>query len=213
MELSARAAAASSSRRAAQPPFRFRSIRRLKCIHDALLFGKVNTGDVPIILGMPVHQLSNQIHHRGVADFDLCFLFALRLGKAHGIGGILLADANGKLLRLRLNQELDVLREMQSCAVWMLNFTTLPAKVQTEAERVLIRSMTVNFSNGVLSELGCLTNTTSSSTITRLFNDYDGTESRNHHKTQEAPPQNCSAPGLTYVPKKPECLISSGFQV
>ena len=33
----------------------------------------------------------------------------------------------------------------------------------------------------------CLTNTPSSSTITRLFNDYGGTESRNPHKTHKPP--------------------------
>ena len=38
---------------------------------------------------------------------------------------------------------------------------------------------------------GCLTNTSSNSTITRLFNDYGGTERRNPRKKHETPPQNC----------------------
>ena len=39
--------------------------------------------------------------------------------------------------------------------------------------------------------LGCLTITLSSSTITRLFNDYNATESYNPPKTHKTPPQNC----------------------
>ena len=54
--------------------------------------------------------------------------------------------------------------------------------------------------------------TTSSSTITRLFNDYSGAESHNPHKTHETPPQNCSAAGFAYVLKQPKSLISSGFR-
>ena len=46
----------------------------------------------------------------------------------------------------------------------------------------------------------------------RLFNDYDGTKSRNPHKTHEPPPQNCSAAGGTHVLKQPESLVSSGFR-
>ena len=38
-----------------------------------------------------------------------------------------------------------------------------------------------------------LKDTHSSSTITRLFNDYNGTESYNPPKTHKTPPQNCSA--------------------
>ena len=38
------------------------------------------------------------------------------------------------------------------------------------------------------------------------------TGSRNPHKTHETPPPNCSAAGFTYVLKKPESLISSGFR-
>nr|DAU09903.1 MAG TPA: hypothetical protein [Caudoviricetes sp.] len=58
----------------------------------------------------------------------------------------------------------------------------------------------------------CLTITPGSSTITRLFNDYNDTgipESSNTHKT---PPQNCSAAGFGYVLKQPESLISSCFR-
>ena len=58
----------------------------------------------------------------------------------------------------------------------------------------------------------CLTNTPSNSTITRLFNDYGGTESRNPRKKHETPPQNCSAAGFTYVLKHLKSLISSGFR-
>ena len=47
----------------------------------------------------------------------------------------------------------------------------------------------------------CLTNTPSNSTITRLFNDYNGTESYNPPKTHKTPPQNYSTAGFTYVPK------------
>ena len=57
-----------------------------------------------------------------------------------------------------------------------------------------------------------LTITLSSSTNTRLFNDYNGTGSRNPHKTHKTPPQNCSAAGFTYALKQPKSLISSGFR-
>ena len=68
------------------------------------------------------------------------------------------------------------------------------------------------FAKGVLSELGCLTNTPSSSTITRLFNDYGGTESRNPRKKHETPPQNCSATGVRYRLEQPKSLVSSSFR-
>ena len=57
-----------------------------------------------------------------------------------------------------------------------------------------------------------LTITLSSSTNTRLFNDYNGTGSCNPHKTHKPPLQNCSAAGFTYVLKQPKSLISSGFR-
>ena len=57
-----------------------------------------------------------------------------------------------------------------------------------------------------------LTITLSSSTNTRLFNDYNGTGNRNPHKTHKTPPQNCSAAGFTYALKQPKSLISSGFR-
>ena len=56
-----------------------------------------------------------------------------------------------------------------------------------------------------------LTITISSSTNTRLFNDYNGTESYNPPKTLKTPPQNCSVAGFTYALKQPKSLISSGF--
>ena len=52
----------------------------------------------------------------------------------------------------------------------------------------------------------------SNSTITRLFNDYDGTERHNPRKKTRTPPQNCSAAGFAYVLKQPKSLISSGFR-
>ena len=64
----------------------------------------------------------------------------------------------------------------------------------------------------VPSALGGLTNTYSSSTITRLFNDYDGTERHKPRKKHETPPQNCSAAGFAYAPEQPISLISSGFR-
>ena len=57
-----------------------------------------------------------------------------------------------------------------------------------------------------------LTITISSSTNTRLFNDYNGTGSRNPHKTHKTPPQNRSAAGFTYVLKRSKSLIPSGFR-
>ena len=48
---------------------------------------------------------------------------------------------------------------------------------------------------------------------TRLFNDYNGTESYNPPKTHKTPPQNCSAAGFAYVLKRSKSLISSGFRV
>ena len=57
-----------------------------------------------------------------------------------------------------------------------------------------------------------LTITNSGSTNTRLFNDYNGTGSRNPHKTHKTPPQNCSAAGFTYALKQPKSLIPSGFR-
>ena len=56
-----------------------------------------------------------------------------------------------------------------------------------------------------------LTITLSSSTNTRLFNDYNGTGSRNPHKTHKPPPQNCSAAGFAYVPKQPKSLDFKRF--
>ena len=52
----------------------------------------------------------------------------------------------------------------------------------------------------------------SSSTNTRLFNDYNGTESYNPPKTHKTPPQNYSAAGFAYAPEQPKSLISSGFR-
>ena len=52
----------------------------------------------------------------------------------------------------------------------------------------------------------------SNSTITRLFNDYGGTESRNPRKKHKTPLQNCSAAGFTYALKQPKSLILSGFR-
>ena len=57
-----------------------------------------------------------------------------------------------------------------------------------------------------------LTIAISSSTNTRLFNDYNGTGSRNPHKTHKTPQQNCSAAGFAYVLKHLKSLISSGFR-
>ena len=56
-----------------------------------------------------------------------------------------------------------------------------------------------------------LTITLSSSTNTRLFNDYNGTGSCNPHKTHKTPPQNRSVAGFTYALKQPKSLIPSGF--
>ena len=61
-------------------------------------------------------------------------------------------------------------------------------------------------------QMGVLTITLSSSTNTRLFNDYNDTESYNLPKTHKTPPQNCSAAGFAYVLKQPKSLISSGFR-
>ena len=55
-------------------------------------------------------------------------------------------------------------------------------------------------------------NTLSSSTITRLFNDYSRAERRNPHKKHKTPPQNCSAAGFAYALKWPKSLISSVFR-
>ena len=71
------------------------------------------------------------------------------------------------------------------------------------------------FAKGVLSELGCLTNSQSSSTITRWFNDYGRTENRNPHKTHEPPPQNCFAAGVrlcTETAGKPYFKRFSGIE-
>ena len=58
-----------------------------------------------------------------------------------------------------------------------------------------------------------LKDTHSSSTIPRLFNDYDGTERHNPRKKHETPPRNCLQRGFVYEPEQPKSLIPSGFQV
>ena len=54
-------------------------------------------------------------------------------------------------------------------------------------------------------------NTLSSSTITRLFNDYNGTGSRNPHKTHKTPPQNCLQRG-SLIAEKPCIKRFSGIE-
>ena len=55
-------------------------------------------------------------------------------------------------------------------------------------------------------------NTLSSSTITRLFNDYSRAERRNPHKKHKTPPQKCSAAGVRYRLEQPKSLIASNFR-
>lgn len=49
-------------------------------VNKCLIIGKINAGDIPVILGRPIDHLPNHIHHCGGADFDLVFLLTLRLG-------------------------------------------------------------------------------------------------------------------------------------
>ena len=49
-------------------------------------------------------------------------------------------------------------------------------------------------------------------TITRLFNDYDGTERHNPRKKTRNPAAELPAAGFVYEPEQPKSPISSGFR-
>ena len=85
---------------------RLRSIGSLKTVDDCLLVGKINAGNIPVILGVPAHCFPYEIHSGDVVDLDLVLLVSHRLGEGNGVGRILLADANSKLLTLLINEEL-----------------------------------------------------------------------------------------------------------
>ena len=57
-----------------------------------------------------------------------------------------------------------------------------------------------------------LKDTHSSSTIPRLFNDYDGTERHNPRKKTRNPAAELPAAGFVYEPEQPKSPISSGFR-
>ena len=52
----------------------------------------------------------------------------------------------------------------------------------------------------------------SNSTITRLFNDYYGTERHNPRKKTRNPAAELPAAGFVYEPEQPKSPISSGFR-
>ena len=56
-----------------------------------------------------------------------------------------------------------------------------------------------------------LTITLSRSTNTRLFNDYNGTGSRNPHKTHKTPPQNCLQRGSLMCQNSRKALFQAVF--
>ena len=96
--------------------FRRRSVGGTDIIDKSIILGKINAGDIPIILGRPVCHLADHVHHSGGTNLNLVFLLTLRLGERHGIRCILLAATDGELLVLRVDQHLDVRSEVQLCS-------------------------------------------------------------------------------------------------
>ena len=108
-------------------------------------------GQFQLSSGIPVHKFSATISTTVALLILICaFCSPSGLEKRTAFGASSLQARMANCFDFGSIRNWMYSGKRSSCAVCTLNFTTLPAKVQTEAERVLIRSMTENFWNMVV---------------------------------------------------------------
>ena len=79
----------------------------LEVEHQAVILGEVDAGDVPALVRAPATHLAEQVNNGRSGDANLALL-PLALAELGGVGRVRLADADGKLLLLLQDEELDV---------------------------------------------------------------------------------------------------------